>query len=79
MTTEWGHHATAGYWFSRKLQVLGRWERFRQANLAARQDLILGLNAWPTGATEIQVNYLIDPDDAAWENHALLVNFQIGF
>ncbi len=78
--TPWGSHVTAGYMSSAKTQLLVRWDGFERDDGTDRQDyVILGLNVWPTLATEVQVNYLIDPDDAAFDHHQLLVNFQLGF
>ncbi len=76
----WGFHATAGYMFAPKVQGLLRWERFEPDNGTPRREfLILGLNVWPTTVTEFQVNYLVDTDNTAADNHQLLINFQIGF
>lgn len=75
----WGFHATAGFMFSAKTQGLVRWDRVDLDPAAARDLLIFGFNAWPTRATEIQVNYLVDTDQAAFDNHQLMVNFQVGF
>lgn len=76
----WGFHATAGYMLSPKAQGLARWERFQPDDgTVRRESVILGLNVWPTTVTEVQVNYLVDTDNTALENHELLVNFQLGF
>lgn len=62
---------------------LGRFIRDTDVRYRARtpwrQSLILGLNVWPITMTEFQVNYLVDTDNQAFENHQLLVNFQLGF
>lgn len=76
----WGFHATAGVKFSPKVQGLARWDGFDADDPGDRSDwLVLGLNVWPTMATEVQLNYLIDTGDAAVDHHQLLVNFQLGF
>jgi len=76
----WGFHATAGVQFSPKVQGLVRWDGFDPDNPDGRSDwIVLGLNVWPTAVTEIQVNYIIDAEDAAVDHHQLLVNFQLGF
>ncbi|MDH5196085.1 MAG: OprO/OprP family phosphate-selective porin [Gemmatimonadota bacterium] len=79
-TTEpWGFHTTAGYMLTPKMQALVRWDQLRSVTNPTSHVLLLGYNVWPTKATEIQVNYLIDTDDATFDHHQLLVNFQLGF
>jgi len=76
----WGFHATAGLLFSPKIQGLVRWDGFDGDNFDGRSDLLVfGLNVWPTSVTEIQLNYIIDTEEAAVDHHQLLVNFQLGF
>lgn len=75
----WGFHATAGYKFTPKTQGLVRWDRLDLDFLGSRDLVIFGFNVWPTQATEMQVNYLFDTDQASFDNHQLLVNFQVGF
>ena len=75
----WGFHATGGYMLSAKSQLLFRWDRLDPDIADATDLLIFGLNVWPTKATEIQVNYLIDTDASDFDNHQVLVNFQVGF
>lgn len=75
----WGFHATGGFMLSSKTQGLVRWDRIDLDPVSPRDLLVFGFNAWPTRATEIQVNYLVDTDDAAFDHHRLLVNFQVGF
>jgi hypothetical protein len=75
----WGFHATAGYKPTARTQVLGRWDRLDRGLLATTDLIIFGFNAWPTRATEVQVNYLFDTDQATVDNHRLLVNLQLGF
>lgn len=75
----WGFHATAGYRLGDNMQALLRWDQFRPGPGPTGRFVVLGYNVWPTSATEVQVNYLIDADDAALDHHQLLVNFQLGF
>ena len=75
----WGFHATAGYHPSPKTQVLARWDYLDPGVAAATSLILFGFNAWPTGATKMQVNYLFDTDQPGVDNHRLLVNFQLGF
>lgn len=74
----WGLQATAGYMVAPAVQVLGRFDRF-DPEAPSVNTALLGLNVWPTAASEIQVNYAIDPDDTDPAHHRLLVNFQVAF
>ncbi len=75
----WGFHATAGYKFTAKTQALVRWDRLDLDPIAARNLVIFGFNVWPTQVAAIKVNYLFDTDQASFDNHQLLVNFQVSF
>ncbi len=76
----WGFQVTGGYHLSPKTQILVRWDGFDLDAGGQRQDILIGgFNIWPTRATEFQVNYLIDVNNADVDQHQLLVNFQIGF
>lgn len=72
-----GLFLTAGWMLDEGRQALVRWDRYRAPGQEADDVVVLGFNAWPTGAAEIQVNWLIPLKDSA-ELHRLLVNFQIG-
>lgn len=75
-----GHYLTAGYRVSPPVQLLFRWERFDPDGPASTRDaLIGGLTLRPTSFTKMQVNYLVQTRDAAFDHHQLLVNFQFGF
>jgi hypothetical protein len=75
-----GWHATAGWQVSSRSQVLARWDAFRPDGLRPDSDrLLLGWNRWPTRATEIQVNWIVDLRAASPKRHQLLVNVQVGF
>jgi hypothetical protein len=75
-----GWHATAGYHVARRSQALVRWDALRGDGLAPDRDLlILGFNHWPTRATKLQVNWIVDADDTALDRHQALVNLQVGF
>lgn len=75
----WGLHLTTGYSVSPKTQVLVRLDHFDPGTDADSSTLIvLGLNHWPTGPTEVQVNFIL-PTAQGLENAQLLVNGQISF
>lgn len=75
-----GWHVTVGRMLKEKVQGLVRWDAFDDDTFAGRTDwIVLGLNIWPTSATEFQFNYLVDLDSADFDNHQLLVNMQFGF
>ncbi|MGE0352101.1 MAG: hypothetical protein AB7I33_13445 [Gemmatimonadales bacterium] len=44
-----------------------------------RNFLLPGWNHWPTGATEVQVNWIVDLDRTAVRYQQGLVNLQIAF
>ncbi len=73
-----GLYLTAGWMTNDKTQVLARWDRYRPVGGASDDMLVLGWNFWPTGASELQVNWLIPVFDSVYP-HKLLVNFQIGY
>lgn len=76
----WGYHATAGYMVTPKSQLLLRWESLLFDSPAADSRLLVfGYNLWPTKATELQINYLINTDDADFDRHQLLINAQLAF
>jgi phosphate-selective porin len=78
-----GYQMTAGYMVSDKSQLLARWDSFDAEDLhlaGGKTDLVvLGFNHWPTKATELQVNYIIDIDDNALKHNQWLINLQIVF
>ncbi|NIP78344.1 MAG: hypothetical protein GWN82_11320, partial [Gemmatimonadetes bacterium] len=51
-----GLYLTAGYMVREMRQILLRWDRYEAPGQDADDMLVLGFNAWPTGATEIQLN-----------------------
>ena len=75
-----GYQATAGYMLEPGVhQVLLRLDGF-DPDLAAGDDvnfLIFGYNYWPTGAFELQVNFLAPLFEGG--RSAVLVNFQVSF
>lgn len=78
--TAWGAHTTLGYDLLKNVQGLFRLDWFESDDLGIdSQLLILGVNWWPTGATELQFNYVIDTDHTAPDNHQLLINAQVAF
>jgi hypothetical protein len=59
--------------------VLARWDRFDDVGTADADDnIVFGFNAWPTSASEIQVNW-VAPIAGSDSPHKLLINFQVGF
>lgn len=73
-----GLYLTAGYMLTENRQALLRWDRFKAPGQPLADNiLVFGFNAWPTGATEIQVNWLLPLKDSN-ELNRLLVNFQVG-
>ncbi|UCF18436.1 MAG: hypothetical protein JSU87_10845 [Gemmatimonadota bacterium] len=75
----YGWHLTAGYMVGRKAQALVRWDKFDADTGGSNPDqLVLGVNVWPTQPTEIQVNYVI-PTSGGVDAQLLLLNFQVGF
>jgi len=72
-----GFFLTAGYMMAENQQALVRWDRFSAPGADADDMLVLGFNAWPTSATEIQANWQI-PLNGSDEIHKVLINFQIG-
>ncbi|NNF13112.1 MAG: hypothetical protein HKN72_07810 [Gemmatimonadetes bacterium] len=73
-----GLYFTAGYMVQEMRQILIRWDRFEAPGAIEADDvLVFGFNAWPTSATEIQVNWQVPLKDSS-ELHKILVNFQVG-
>ncbi len=74
-----GWQMTLGYMMSRRSQLLFRWDKFDPDVGAEADDLfIFGYNLWPSGATEVQLNYAI-PTSGGLDEHQLLANLQVGF
>lgn len=75
-----GFHLTGGYMLQPNLQLLGRLDSFKtDKGLSSSEWIILGLNYWPSQATELQFNYTIDTDDSTFKHHQLLINAQVAF
>lgn len=78
-----GYHLTAGYMVADNSQLLARWDSFDAEDLfitGGKTDwVVFGFNHWPTKATELQANYIIDVDDNALKHHQWLINLQIVF
>lgn len=73
-----GLYITAGYMVQEMRQILVRWDRFEAPGAIEADDvLIFGFNAWPTSATEVQINWQVPLKDSS-ELHKILVNFQVG-
>lgn len=75
-----GYHISAGYFLTNDSQVLARWDSYDTDLLTESSDLILlGWNVFPTEHTKFQINYRIPANDAGFENHGVVANFNIGF
>lgn len=75
----YGWALTLGYMLNGKSQLLARWDSFDPDTGPDSDDLfILGYNLWPTGATEVQLNYVV-PTAGGLDEHQLLANLQVGF
>ncbi len=75
-----GWHATLGRHVTPRSQLLVRWDALRGDGVVPDGDqLVLGWNRWPTQATELQVNWLVDLADAAPRRHQILINLQVAF
>jgi len=74
-----GYYLTIGKMITPKSQLLFRWDSIKGDGLFSADDwFILGFNWWPTGVSEIQINYIIDSGNTDVKNNQLLINFQIG-
>ena len=77
-----GWYATGGWRTSERTQVLLRWDRYTEPAPTdtgeADDNLVFGFNAWPTSASEVQVNW-VAPIAGSGAPHKLLINFQVGF
>lgn len=79
-THPFGFHATVGFMLRPKTQVVLRWDGLEADGIRADSHLIIvGLNHWPTQATEFQVNYIIPTSDGGIDNNQVLINAQLGF
>jgi phosphate-selective porin len=79
----WGFHVTCGYMVSPKVQILMRWDGFDLDNIVSDDKrsewLIWGINFWPTGVAELQLNYIVDMDDSDIDHNQVLINSQVSF
>ena len=73
-----GLYLTAGWMTAATQQVLVRWDRYRGIGASSDDAIVFGFNAWPTTASEIQINW-IAPIAGSTMPHKILVNFQLGF
>ncbi len=78
-----GFYVTAGYMVRNNLQLLARWERFDADGLGGQNEppdwMVAGVNFWPTGVTEVQLNYIVDMDELDPGKNQLLINAQVAF
>ncbi|MEX0724393.1 MAG: porin [Gracilimonas sp.] len=77
-----GFHVTGGYKISGKTHALLRYESFNSDLLAPsadREQIVIGLNRYPTGQTGFKINYLLPVDDTGFSNHGLQLNYYISF
>ena len=81
-TNPTGYYATFGYKLLDNLQFLLRWDKFDEDNIYSKSNsdqVIFGINFWPTGITELQFNYIVDTDDSLIKHNQILINSQIVF
>ena len=73
------YQATIGYMTTDKMQVLLRLDSFKMnESVDASEQVILGLNIWPTKISRFRVNYVI-PIKSMPKHHTLLVGAQVAF
>ena len=73
------YQATIGYMMMDKMQVLLRLDSFKMNELVdASEQVILGINIWPTQISQFRVNYVI-PIKSMPKHHTLLVGAQVAF
>ncbi|MBS4035373.1 MAG: hypothetical protein KGZ85_12960 [Ignavibacterium sp.] len=73
------YQATVGYMFLDNFQGLVRWDSFKlDKNLDPADQVIVGLNFWPSQISQFQLNYVV-PTKSTPKEHRVLVNAQIGF
>ena len=73
------YQATIGYMTTDKMQVLLRLDSFKMNELVdASEQVILGINIWPTQISQFRVNYVI-PIKSMPKHHTLLVGAQVAF
>ena len=74
----YGYHITLGYKAFSKHQFLLRYDNLNADDIISNSELyIIGYNFWPTQATEIQFNYIIDSKQTNFKYHWYLLNLQI--
>lgn len=74
-----GYQATAGYFVTPQTQLLVRWDSFENDNinaLADTENLLGGLNYFPSSFSKIQLNYIF-PTSQDIEFSQILLNLQI--
>lgn len=75
-----GHYLTFGYNIREDLQLLARYDHIQSDDITFTEDLlILGTNYSPFQAAGFTFNYLLNLNDAAFENHGVLLQTQIAF
>ena len=73
------YQATIGYMTTDKMQVLLRLDSFKMnESVDASEQVILGINIWPTKISQFRVNYVI-PIKSMPKHHTLLVGAQVAF
>lgn len=73
------YQTTVGYKFLDNLQGLLRWDSFKlDKNVDATEQVVAGINFWPTKISEFQFNYVV-PTKSTPKQHSIYVNAQISF
>lgn len=79
-----GFQVTAGYRLRPDVQLLLRWDQLNLDQAVSdgqnyKDRLVFGINFWPTSITELQLNYIVNPDARELKRHQILLNGQIVF
>ncbi|MDZ7716928.1 MAG: porin [Balneolaceae bacterium] len=75
-----GFHATAGYWVIEDLQFIARFDHVQSDLVPFAENIVVGgLNYNYTDAASFQLNYQVNPDQADFANHFVLLQTQIAF
>ena len=77
-TEPWGYQVTAAAMVCEKAQLLARFDAFNPGDSDWSNYVVAGVNMWPTGAAQLQVNLLVPTHEAARYSQ-LLVNAQLWF
>ncbi|QQS34897.1 MAG: hypothetical protein IPM56_11560 [Ignavibacteriales bacterium] len=76
-----GLQLTAGYHITKNVQLLGRYDLLNPDDMIGDKNslAIFGCNYWPTEATKIQFNYIVNTDNSELKYNQILVAGQLAF